>query len=380
MLEIRTVRPEEMNDAIALSDAVFRDSEQVSMGTAFPDVFSTSLGQSYGAFDNGKLVSFMGLVPGVIRIGQARVNVYLLGSVCTHTEHRGQGYASQILERIFEHIDKAGASLLLVSGGRSLYTRVHCLPYGQIQRFSLNAESTGQLQDSSGQLTLRELAPTDWLHLHKLAAARTAAFEQSVFDIAKLIQSEAIVSCIKMKHRVVVAQKAGVPVAYAVIAVPNPPYTNKRTPFVVEHAGDAQAIAMLADYARERYGLSEIRVAVSPHETGLLEAMAPFESKTEKNQGTVKIVSLPRLLEQLQPYWQGHPGAAQALQSLSVEALEEDMIRLTVHGQSFTLNPQQVISLVFEGDLPSEADPQAASALSALFPVPFPFTDGLNYV
>lgn len=379
MLEIRTVRPDEMTEAVALSDQTFRDSEQVSMGTAFPDVFSAGLGQSYGAFVDGKLVSFMGLVPAVIRVGSSRMNTFLLGSVCTHPDYRGNGYASLILERIFEHIDKAGAALLLVSGGRSLYTRVHCLPYGSIERFTLNADNAGQLASGGADdLLLRELEPTDWLHLYKLAASRPVAFEQSVWDLANLVKNEALASCIKMKHRVLVAERAGVPVAYTVIVVPNPPYKNKRTPFVLEHAGDEQAVAALAAHALERYELGEVRVAVSSHETKLLEAMRPLEAKAEKNQGTVKLVNVPRFIEQMRPYWQER--CPQAFAALSVETPGDDQTRVSVHGQSFALDPQQLIDLLFNGVLPADAGPQAAETLSSLFPVPFPFTESLNYV
>ncbi|GFZ78819.1 hypothetical protein GCM10008018_25450 [Paenibacillus marchantiophytorum] len=62
MKEIRLLQGNEWEKAIRLSDMTFREIEQGSMGSAFPQVFSPSLHQSYGMFVEKELVAFMGLV------------------------------------------------------------------------------------------------------------------------------------------------------------------------------------------------------------------------------------------------------------------------------------------------------------------------------
>src|ERR1700724_1990061 len=100
MAEIHQVQGHEMNEAIQLADAVFRDAEQVSMAEAFPLVFSQSLGQSLGAFEQGKLVAFIGIVPAFIKVWLSRLPIYSLGAVCTHPDYRGRGYAGDLLNAI----------------------------------------------------------------------------------------------------------------------------------------------------------------------------------------------------------------------------------------------------------------------------------------
>ncbi|WP_054975860.1 GNAT family N-acetyltransferase [Paenibacillus sp. A3] len=380
MADIRLVRPDEMAEAVTLSDSIFRDAQQISMKPAFPDVFSTALGQSYGAFENGKLVSFMGLVPVTIRIGKAALATYQLGSVGTDPDARGKGYASLILHRIFEHIDMAGASLLLISGGRSLYTRVNCLPFGVVRRYTVDAAAAQALQSryASEGVRVRDLKPTDWLYLRELAGARLARFEHSVTDLANLVHNEALVSCIKMKHRVLVAERDGKPAAFLVAAVPNPPLVPKRIPFLIEAAGDGPAIALLAAHALKRLELEQIQLPVSVHESDWLEALEPVPYQEEPNQGTVYVVRPERLIEQLRPYWEE---AAQGRhEALRVQSAGDGRVKLEYDGLSAELDPQAFISLVFGGDEGMAEHSALRNSLKELFPVPFPFTAGLNYV
>src|SRR5690606_27603145 len=130
MVQVRRLLPGDIPAAVRLADHVFRDSEQTSMITAFPYSFSTALSQSFGAFVDGVLVSMMGLVPAVIRMGPATVNTFLLGQVCTHETARGKGFASSVMQAVLSHIDQSNASIMLVSGSRSMYERANCLRYG----------------------------------------------------------------------------------------------------------------------------------------------------------------------------------------------------------------------------------------------------------
>lgn len=381
MTEIRLVRPEEMQDAARLADAIFRDAEQPSMGAAFPDVFSPSLGQSYGAYEDGKMVAFMGLVPSIIHVGGAAVHSFQIGAVCTDPDYRGKGYASELLEAVFAHIDKSDGSLLLVSGDRSLYRRMNCLHFGGVTRFTLDAAGAAALKGSHlwNELRFREFEPTDWLAFKQLADARIAHFDQSVADLAKLVRHEALVSCYKLEHRVLVAERGGKPVAVSVFAVPKQTIKGTGAPFVLEWAGDATAAALLAAYAVELLSLPSLQVPVLRHEHELLRALALLgEGSQERNSGTVKIMNAQRLFDQLLPYWAAeHVGLPERLRA---ENLEDGTTAITLGGQSVTVDPQGLVSLVFDGAVPAGTDAALQEAFSRLFPIPFPQASGLNFV
>nr|WP_150959207.1 GNAT family N-acetyltransferase [Aneurinibacillus sp. XH2] len=378
-MEIRCLlTQQQLDEAAKLSDSIFRDSEQVSMQAAFPGVFSEALGQSYGAFDNGKLVSFMGLVPAVLRIGEARLPIYSLGSVCTHPDYRGQGTASEILTKILEHIDRAGASLLLVSGGRSLYTRAGCCTYGQVHRYLWEEGQPLPSRPVPEGTVLRELAPTDWFRLYELASSRRSRYEQSVWDLAGLIHAEALSTCYKLQHKVLVAENAeGDLLTFAVIGVPYSD-TPKREPHLIEWGGAAEGMPALLSYAIRTYGLKKLNIPVPWHEDKLAAELAGLPCNTGKATGTVYIVNPERVLGHMYPYLKSVD--AGAADSLRITRLEDGRTSVALDGWTAELTVQETVSMFFDPAPEFQAPEELKKRLSALFPIPFPYDAGLNYV
>ncbi|MCL6442907.1 MAG: GNAT family N-acetyltransferase [Alicyclobacillus sp.] len=382
MVEVRLLRKEEFPDAIRLSDAVFRDAEQVSMGTAFKNVFSTSLSQSYGAFANGKLVSFMGLVPTVIRVGPAALKTYMLGSVCTDEAARGNGYASQILSAVQAHVDKAGAALMLISGTRSLYTRNYAVKFGNATWHQVDEQAAQRLVQSTGDpaaegITIRPFAPTDWLGMHEVASRRSVRFEQSVWELAVLVDSEAFASCVKLRHRVLVAEACGQIVGFLVAAVADQGQTGRR-PMAIEWAGPASVVARLLGEAVLRYGVT-LYVPVPWQDVALAACLAGVETRADQNQGTVYVVSAERLLTQLRPYLLDRDAEAGARLS-ATDLPEHGAVIDFGNGVSVRLNAEELVSFLFDVTPAFPLDPVVAAQRSRFFPIPIPYTISLNYV
>lgn len=379
-MEIRCLLTQaELDEAARLSDSIFRDAEQISMQQAFPGVFSESLGQSFGAFEQGKLVAFMGLVPSVIRIGSASLAVCSLGSVCTDDKYRGKGIASDLLDHVLQQSDKAGASLLLVSGGRSLYTRAGCRTYGQVTSFSWKRADGYSFPDSKlpEGTVLRELAAADWFQLHRLASQREVRYDQGLSELAQLIHSEALSSCLKLRHKIVVAAQDGHLLAYAVVGVPGV-HTPKRSPLVIEWGGSAVIVPALLDYAAGAYKLNELTIPVPWHEKKLIAALEGLPAEQKKAAGTVLVISPERLLNQLAPYLQSLDADKAA--GLKLEKLEDGITLLTLNGQSIELSVSELTSLLFDPQPELKTEPSLAASLNTFFPIAFPYDAGLNYV
>lgn len=438
VIELRLVRPEERAEAAELADMVFQRQGQPSMGDAFPMIFSSALGQSFGAFDQGKLVSFIGLVPAGLRTGASALNVYSMGCVCTHPEHQGKGYASQLLNQVLAHADRSGASLLLVSGGRSLYERAHCYPFGAVEHFTLHAHQVpARLAPTDGQtwtgsdvspdgrtpshvrvpldgptstgsqatsdrhtlsadratldegtspnrsalpdgLIIRKNKASDWFSLQRLASERICRYEQSIWDLALLIEAEALASCYHMQHEVYVAERSGRMLAFAVVAVPGE--NSRQQAMVLEWAGQADAMyALLCGVIRE-LALPELTITVSWHEKDLRKQLieAGLNGKPDRNGGTAKIVNGPRLLEQLHPYLVEKNAELQS--RLNIEWRADGGCRVSIDEQFVELDPKEFASLLFDPDPAITMETELKQALSGLFPIPLPYTRGLNYV
>lgn len=370
---------DELNEAAKLADRVFRDHEQVSMGQAFPLVFSPALGQSFGAFEDGKLVAFIGLVPWLVNAGGARLKVYALGAVCTDPDYRGKGYAGTILDMVKEHIRKAGASLLLVSGDRGLYTRNHCYHYGSFNRYTFLPENGEAIAAQNTAYSVREFASSDWYTLHELAESRPVRYEQGLSELAQLIHSQAVASIYKQEHRTLIAEKDGKPVAFAVLSIPVR-YQTSAASQAAEWAGDASAVAAIFADAMKRYSLEKLDITVPWQEAQLQQALLDTPFQAGRNNGTVFISDPQLLLEQLTPYWNGAIDTQRG--ELRVTTGENGQFTLHLGPDAIVLTPQELVSVMFdvEPKLAEQPTAEIQERLAALFPIPFPYANGLNFV
>ncbi|MEF3306946.1 GNAT family N-acetyltransferase [Paenibacillus sp. GYB003] len=381
MEQIRLVRPEQFEEAARLADLVFRDAEHKSMRDAYPHAFSPSLSQSYGAFEDGTLVSFVGFVPAVVRIGEAELNVYSIGAVCTHPDYRGKGYVSRILDRIREHSIRAGAPVVLVSGNRPLYERFGCRVFGSATSFSIDREAAAKLTEgpAAGGAVLRPSESDDWFALKRLAAGRDVRYEQSLWDLASLIYAEPTASNGKLRHRVWVAERDGRPAAFAVIAVPGR-IAPRGKPALIEWAGDPPLAAAAAARGMTESGAESLRAVVPWHETAFAETLrrAGCAAKDCKQSGTVAITDPQALLDQLGPYLRRIDGDAYG--KLRFAPTEQGAFIVAWEGGEAELSCDAFIAMLFDQGAAAGLGGEGAERLKTLFPIPFPYTAGLNYV
>ncbi|SFL54599.1 Acetyltransferase (GNAT) domain-containing protein [Paenibacillus sp. 1_12] len=377
-MEIRLVTNHELKQAVQLADDVFRKPGQSSMGTSFPFLFAPGLSHSYGAFDEGRLVSFMGLVPFVIHTGGARLNVFSMGAVCTHPDYRGQGIAGQLLDRCKQHVDEAGASLLFISGDRSLYTRVHCYPFGSTEHFTLDTEGAVRLKAAVSALLTgdspiesRSFQLADLFALQATAADRKVAYEQSVTDLGLMIEAEAYASCLRLEHRTLVAAGEASSVdSFAVIAAPGHSADSK-PPITIEWAGPAAHVGTLIANAVEQLNLTQLKIPVCWHEQKLIELLreASVPSETKANNGTVYIVNAQRVLDQ------AFPGSNKdQQQAFMVNSMEDGTYKVKTGDTSLVITPSELVTLLFD---PSSLHKPLLPGWST---IPLPLTNGLNYI
>ncbi|WP_036605531.1 GNAT family N-acetyltransferase [Paenibacillus assamensis] len=381
MTNIRILNEQEMQEAILLANRMFRDAEQVPMQSGFPYLYSTTYGQSFGTFEGDRLLGFNGLLPAVLRVGPAAINVFSLGSVCIDPEVRGRGYASSMLANVKNHVKDAGASLLLVTGTRSLYTRAACHLFGAVTRVHLDQSHAHCLLASkvSQPFHLRAMELYEWLKLHTVARSREVHYEQSVWDLAGLTKAEAYASCVKLKHEIVVAERNGKVAAFAVVAIPKGTLQSRRPPFAVEWAGDASAVASLLAFATISSDIAALEVPVNWHEHDLLEVLHHVPSTPEQNLGTVYIANIEQFVEEIRPYWMQHDASVGAQLTIHLAADDEYVLSLP-QLPTLRLRGQELTSLLFTPAAQIELVEEWAAALHKLLPIPLPSTSGLNYV
>ncbi|WEG12577.1 GNAT family N-acetyltransferase [Pullulanibacillus sp. KACC 23026] len=363
MVEIRRLQRGEEQMAYRLSDRVFRNDHQKSMGLAFPSIFLPDvISHSYGGFVDGELVAFFGLVPSTIKVGPARLQVYSIGSVCTHPGHRGQGYAAAILDQILEDLKQTEACLLLVSGDRSLYTRVGCRPFGQVNHYKVSRTS----EPLNSGLTIREMEPQDLHACARLARERETGYDLSVQDFAILIEAEAYASCLNLHHKVLVLKNDGEVKAFLAAGIPNN-LDDSAKATGIEWAGEPYDVVQLAKELLNREELTEISLPVPWHDSALQKALEGYEYQTKGNQGTILIINPDRLVEQAAPYYKQLRG------SLSLSWNKgQGAGQLFIAGKTIQLSLEEMLQFFFNPEYKKGAVNGQA--------LPFPYTAGLNYI
>ncbi|MEH7226076.1 GNAT family N-acetyltransferase [Bacillus sp. JJ1566] len=360
MVEYRLLEENDFQQAIDLADKVFRKEGHVSMGVAFPQVFSSALNQSYGAFMDDQLVSFIGLVPSVLHIGDAEVQAYSIGAVCTEPSYRRQGLANTLLEMIFEHVNKSGASVLFISGDLPIYIKQGCTFYGKMNQYKIRK---GDLASNKSYL-VRELGPYDWFQLRNLSHNRQVRYEQTIYEMAQLNKAAGFASIFKMKHKVLVAEENHEIKAFLVFGLPYHDQDSVDSR-VIEWGGDPVAILTLLSEAFT-YGLDSLVLNLPTFERDLVQKLDSLLEKVEQTYpGTMKIMNLDVLLNQLGPYLQG---------KLEISTVDKNNKRLTFKGYSVIMSNHDIEELILKGNKIGDLD------VKDIFPISFPFPQGWNYV
>ncbi|QJC50873.1 GNAT family N-acetyltransferase [Paenibacillus albicereus] len=345
----RRLSRQELEEAAALADRIFREEGEPSMGTSFPRIFDPSIGLSLGIVEDGRLVSFIGFVPHQIRIGPALLSACALGSVCTDPDYRGQGHASVLLHEAFHRAERMEAALMLVSGTRSLYRRNGCYAFGSVRRYRIDG-SPGRPQALPPNLRVRPMDVDDWFRLKALADAKPAGYLRSIPDFASELASEAVAAMYGFHHEVYVAEAGEQLLAYVVIAAGPIPPGSDLEPFVVEWGGKADRVLPLAREAMRQLGLSSLLLFASAHERRMMDLLEGHPYTSSHNQGTVRIMNLPLLWSQLQPYFAAIAAAAGGeIPDWTVERLAEDEHALVLDGRLIPLSARDWTLLLFDG-------------------------------
>lgn len=348
-MQLRLIKPAELDQAALLADSIFREPGATSMKELFPLIFRPGLSHSYAAItEDGKVAAFMGLVPSTIKTGDAFLNVFSIGAVCTDPDFRGQGLAGQLLQLCQAHAAEADAALIFVSGDRSLYTRAGCVPFGGTHFAELNASSAQALAAAAGEeWTLRPMQPGDFFAVYRLLNDREAGHVYSPGELALLLGTEAYAGVLGLAQRTLVAVRDGSIEGFAAVAVPaaaDVPAPSAAT--AVEWAGQPGAVAALLAKAALCSGVGTLQVPVPWQERSLLALLQDAGASLSggANSGTVCIADREALLRQTEGCRNG----------LDFSSVQDD---------------KELISLLF--------DPASSKDSDA---IPLPYMSGLRFI
>ncbi|MFD0962063.1 GNAT family N-acetyltransferase [Paenibacillus chungangensis] len=370
-MDFRFLELEELSQAVALADAIFRKNGGKSMGDSFPSIFQPGIGHSVGAFHEERLVSFVGLVPQRINVGPAALRVFSMGAVCTDIAYRGQGLAGKLVAMAKRHAIEAGASLLFVSGTRSLYVRADCYKFGAFRRFQYSAVTDQSFQAADGK-EVRLLESRDLFRMHELAAARTVTFEQSVSELQLLLHAAAYASCSGMLHQTWVAYSEEEMSGYVILAVSGEEERDGRGAFVVEWGGKPDSVTAIVMHAIKQAGHTDLHMKVGWHEEELADQLraAGWGESLEGNSGTVCVLDSAELFRQAVPYWEAEHGLTDVSSSFG----RDGMYEVRQMGRNTAVTASKLVELLFQ---PRSGRWEDGDGLP---PIPLPYMSGLHFI
>jgi len=355
----RPIQPEEYEATMRLVNAVFHSPH--GMAQALPLMFGpANQHHLWVVIEDGQPVSHIGLTVKPAVLGGVQVLVAGLGAVGTHPEYRGRGYASLLLQAVFDQAEREGADLAMISGGRGLYRRVGCAKLGRVHP---GAFSSSELL---GPAVAVKPYQGDAAPFATLAAGEPVRWMRDRADWELLLGQNPLARYRWIRCYV---EAEGQPVAYVVLKH----YQESGKAFFTEWAGDRLAALGAVRRIGEERGISQVMAGVAHHDQQMLAALFGEAVPAAQGDGmTAKVLNLPRLLEKL-------PGRPAGL------ACGGDRERwvLRLGEEELVLEGEAPCWLVWgqveaEGDYLPPPGP-LRTALQQLFPLPR-LCYGLNYV
>jgi len=322
---------------------------------------------------------------GVIRAG-------CIGGVCTHPNYRGYGLATKLMDFCARKLVEGGARIMLISGGRGLYTRLGNVPVGKYANFILRpGQNIGSRQD----ITLRTITgmgvDTASRLFGSLYAAEPVRYERKLEDFRNHFrryqpgynQEEWVV---EMNDR---------PEAYLMLNTDwqylDRPEAGQRR--VYEYAGSRIALAAALSAAVEQSGIHVLEAGIPWQDTNMIQLLTGMVNSPAwgtLDGHTMRIINFPGLQADLKSYIQARlsPELCRGLrfeQSGPLLGAEGDDRCAIARGKDrLELNTAQMTALVM--GVPCEVMPEISvtfpGALTEVIPTLFPlpsFLPGISY-
>ncbi len=310
--------------------------------------------------EGGEICSVINFLPRRMAIEGTPILTASIGAVCTHPDYRGRGYSSLILNNVEDRMRALGVRICLISGTRSLYTRWGAGRVKNSVRYRIPSERREL------PWRIREYMEGDLPNLKEIYNFQSTRYIREGRDFELLMESGTFPFGDTSYYRYVMEDQEGVR-GYIIL---------KRTPegvTVKEACGKREEIFKSLSYLAHELEIEEIN-CILPSE---VEAPHGYSGKPEYLQGTLKIIDAHGLVEDLRPYFRQCTG--EETDSFNIKEAEGGY-RLTLSNEVLNISSHdELLKLIFEGGRYKRLHGKLGRFLECVFPLPFPWTENLNY-
>ena len=145
-MELKRLTAENYDELIGLLDYVFgkKNGKETSFEKSLPGMCrrtDEAMGKHVGIFEDGKLVSALGIYPLPCKIFGEEFMFSTVGNVATLPDYEGRGYMSIILDEAMKELSRIGADASRLGGVRQRYGRYGYEPAGVKYTFTLTSHN-----------------------------------------------------------------------------------------------------------------------------------------------------------------------------------------------------------------------------------------------
>ena len=378
----RGAAPELLEATVALANRNFR-SDNGDMGKQFPLLFHPERLDQLRVFTaQDKPVSLVGVtIDDVVLLG-CSTRIACVGSVCTDESARGRGLAGRLVDDAAAHATAGGASVMLISGGRTLYTRRGATSGGLFHRYTI---ATERLRPEGQEVSIVEVSPDRCGQALRIYESEPIRFRRGEQEYTLQIACN---WTLDQAGRTYLVQCAAGPLAVVSVSCAGPGRPDEApTLGVWEIAGARRAVVAALPQIAESYQAETVMIDAYATDRALRDACATFGADPElvAHPGIVKLLDAGRLWQDFAPLLRERIGETASELQIETEADELKIHTLTFrHGrESLTLRGHRELTAALFGtpDLDPMADYSSplAESLRRALPLPLPLY-GLNFV
>jgi GNAT superfamily N-acetyltransferase len=409
----RGTKPEEFDEVTELVNLVFHGGrpDPPTMKDNFPMLFSDwNLNNLRIIVEDDKVVSHIGVSQREISVHGCRTRVGSIGSVCTHPDYRGRGFATMLLEDTIKMLDADGATVMIISGGRGLYQRAGCRGVGKRYNFNINRSDWDKFPSTNNPLPpfgrgmdIEIVSYQEAEHLKQFAEIQqreAIRFLRPVDDFKAMLDVIVMRRELGQRNDVLAIQREGTCFAYMVMSIDKKRDSEELICRIGEYGGSRLAIISAIKILFGKisssflFDFNELSVGALPQDTEFLYILEALGLQPSVNAlaGTMRIINFEKLMEHFTPYIQQRLGrkTAEALQFKCAKPSRESGTSdgkhlFQIEDEQFIIeNEADLVRLILGAPdnaelkiMPTEG--KLAEVLREILPLPFVWP-GLNFV
>lgn len=386
-----------------IRDNEWRDSERLFRicFSGQPPEFELPADEAVGKIDepnaevqvisaDGRVVSQIVIVWELLKVDDGVVHIGSIGGVSTHPNYREHRFALKLLQRCAERLREGGAEVMLISGGRGLYTRSGNVFTGKFAEIKLEA---GKFSAPTDGYTLRPAKKADASACLRLYEQQPVRFDRTTGVYESRFKGDDP----EFNAENLVIERDGQIAGYIFLHREwddfHNPETSRRV--VWETAGDQSALLAGADLLLREGKLTELRFSIPSWHTELIDALRDLGLEpraTAMDDHTMRILNFPSMYASLKPYIIARLGEevyndlrfeqSGPLLRDSATLIDEGRCAIVLGCERFELDTMQMTRLVMGDPENQLADVEIPGWLrhvvKAIFPLPS-FVAGLNF-